>query len=252
MSLTKRVFTVLASIFIIIGVTGCMSEKEELVKYLEEKYGGKYEVVRYWTENTATSKLAHQMLVHPKGEPNILFKTGKYWSPTKQKEVFWDNYIQSKWSIDYTEEHKNKIISLDSRKMDVKFSIGVSGDPGSKFLNKTMGDYLKDKTGKEALPSGRIIVAIECDQEPDRKQEAELLFQMYKKIKNWGFDSYELNVIYVKTKYFKEAKELLGFMQADYMVPFEAFKRDSYYYFVYLLDDITTPEDILDEFRTGE
>ena len=256
MSLMKKLLILMVISFLSLGVMGCMSEseKEELLGYLEEKYGGKYEVVKYWTENDGTSKLYHQMLVHPEGEPEHLFKAGKFWDPTEKKDVLWDNFIEVKWSLDYTRKHKNEVTSLTSEEMDVQFIMNFPGEPHQKYKNMSFEDYLRENRIEASELSGVIGIAIKCEQEQNKQQKSELIYEIYKKIGEFNYKSFTIGVVFVKSTKFEEAKKLLKMKQADSLVSLEALGGESYQDIVYLydIDTINSPKDILDKFLTRE
>jgi hypothetical protein len=201
----KRTLSYLILPLFLIGVTGCMSEKDsnatssEMLTYLEEKYDKKFEEEVYEEGSTLFPELygGDRMIAHPSENEDIPFYVNK----NVESEGFNDNYLLADLSYRFTEKHKQAIETMDGRDKAVKFSVGCRPRPQDpNYLEASVEDIMEEFSCNVSLN-----VAVKGEREG--KEEA-FVRELYKYMEE-NTSMFTVTVGYVKEDHFEEATELI-------------------------------------------
>ena len=211
MTTKQRIGAFMTIICLILGAVGCMHTKagvqKEMLNYLEDKYGETFEVEYFDKGDFLFPEIygGDKMLVYPTSNPNIPFYVYK----NVESEGFYDIYVPSYFSYQFTQKHQQNLMNMDTREKAFKVVLTSRNRPAeARQLQRTIEDFVQDTTYRFNL---HLYVAVKKEGEPDADTETEFLYQLYtymNELKNEGAEVY-LGVAYVEPERFEEAQSLM-------------------------------------------
>lgn len=195
-------------IFILMGVTGCMSDKQssatanEMLEYLEGKYGEEFEEEVFEEGSSLFPEMyrGDKMLAYPSANEQIPFYVHK----NVKSNGFNDNYVLSEMSYRFTEKYKETVQNMDEREKAVKLSFGC-GDviDNPSYFNTSVDEFAQDSSYDCEVHLEIAINGAPID------GDREFISNLYHFMKERTIHDFNISLGYIDGKRFEEAKELI-------------------------------------------
>lgn len=213
----RRLGIVVILICLLLGAVGCMHTKanvqKEMLNYLEEKYGETFEVEYFDKGDMFFPEIygGDEMMAYPTNNPDIPFYI---FQEDEETSGFYDLYVPSYISYQYTEQHRQDIIAMDSREMAMKFAFSSENRPvDANVLKRPLEDVIRDANYNFHI---HLFLAIKKEGDLDVQTESAFLYRLYTYMEDMKIEGGEVHlaIAYVEPDLFNEAQQLIRISHA--------------------------------------